>query len=219
MADIPSLAATLREGTGKGAARRARSEGLVPGVIYGGNEAPVAINVKFNELFKMLKAGKFMSTLLDLKMEGVDQRVICRAVQRDVVKGLPTHIDLLRLKRTSRINLFVPVEFVNEETCPGIKRGGVLTVVRNEVEMQVTAGDIPDHLTVDLEKYDVGDTVTISDIELPEGTRTIIQGRDFVIANISAPSSLRSSDEEDGEGEAEETAVEAEGGDEESSEE
>lgn len=210
MADIPSLAATLREGTGKGAARRARSEGLVPGVIYGGNEAPVAINVKFNELFKMLKAGKFMSTLLDLKMEGVDQRVICRAVQRDVVKGLPTHIDLLRLKRNSRINLFVPVEFINEEDCPGIKRGGVLTVVRNEVELQVTAGDIPDHLTVDLSSYDVGDTITIANIDLPEGTRTIIQGRDFVIANVSAPSSLRSSDDDDGDGDVEETTAETE---------
>lgn len=212
MADIPSLAATLREDTGKGAARRARSEGLVPGVVYGGNEAPVAINVKFNELFKMLKAGKFMSTLLDLKMEGVDQRVICRAVQRDVVKGLPTHIDLLRLKRNSRINLFVPVEFINEEECPGIKRGGVLTVVRGEVELQVTAGDIPDHLTVDLAEYDVGDTITISNIELPKGTRTIIQGRDFVIANVAAPSSLRSSDEDEAEGETEEAATEGEGG-------
>ena len=197
MADIPSLHATLRDGTGKGAARRARNEGQVPGVIYGGNEAPVAINVKYNELFKMLKAGKFMSTLLDLKMDGVDQRVICRAVQRDVVKGLPTHIDLLRLKRNSRINLFIPVNFINEDACPGIKRGGVLTIVRPDVELQVTAGEIPEELTVDLSKYDVGDTITISDIELPSGTRTIIQGRDFVIGNISAPSSLKSSDDEE----------------------
>ena len=133
---------------------------------------------------------------------------------------MPTHIDLLRLKRTSRINLFVPVDFINEETCPGIKRGGVLTVVRNEVEMQVTAGDIPDHLTVDLANYDVGDTVTISDIDLPDGTRTIIQGRDFVIANISAPSSLRSSDDEEGEGaDTEETAVETDDGEAETAEE
>ncbi len=208
MADIPSLHATLREGTGKGAARRARSEGLVPGVVYGGNEDPVAVNVKFNELFKMLKAGKFMSTLLDLKMDGVDQRVICRGVQRDVVKGLPTHIDLLRLKRNSRINLFIPVEFINEEECPGIKRGGVLTVVRGEVELQVTAGEIPDHLTVDLSKYDVGDTITISNVDLPSGTRTIIQGRDFVIANVAAPSSLRSADEDEDEAETTEEETE-----------
>ena len=197
MAEIPSLNATVRADTGKGAARRARAEGLVPGVVYGGNEDPQPINVKFNELLKMLKAGKFMSTLLDLKMEGVDQRVICRGVQRDVVKDLPTHIDLLRLKRTSRIKLFVPVEFTNEDECVGIKKGGVLTVVRGEVEMEVTAGDIPEALTVDLTQYDVGDTVTIADIDLPEGTKTVIQGRDFVIANVSAPSSLRSSDDED----------------------
>lgn len=197
MAEIPSLNATVRADTGKGAARRARAEGFVPGVVYGGNEDPQPINVKFNELLKMLKAGKFMSTLLDLKMEGVDQRVICRGVQRDVVKDLPTHIDLLRLKRTSRIKLFVPVEFTNEDECVGIKKGGVLTVVRGEVEMEVTAGDIPEALTVDLTQYDVGDTVTIADIDLPEGTKTVIQGRDFVIANVSAPSSLRSSDDED----------------------
>lgn len=196
MADILPLHAEVREDTGKGAARRARTEGLVPGVIYGGGEDPQPITVKYNELFKMLKAGKFMSTLLDLKMKGVDQRVICRGVQRDPVKGLPTHIDLLRLKRTSRIKLFVPVEFLNEEECAGIRQGGVLTVVRNEVELEVTAGDIPDALTIDLTDYEVGDSFTIADIELPEGAKTVIQGRDFVIGNISAPSSLRSADDD-----------------------
>lgn len=206
MAEIPSLNAAVRADTGKGAARRARTAGFVPGVVYGGGEDPQPINVKFNELFKMLKAGKFMSTLLDLKMDGVDQRVICRGVQRDVVKDLPTHIDLLRLKRTSRIKLFVPVEFTNEEECVGIKKGGVLTVVRGEVEMEVTAGDIPEQLTVDLTEYDVGDTITIADIELPEGTKTVIQGRDFVIGNVAAPSSLRSADEDEEDGEATEAA-------------
>lgn len=197
MAEIIPLHAEVREDTGKGAARRARNEGLVPGVIYGGGEDPQPITVKYNELFKLLKAGKFMSTLLDLKMKGVDQRVICRGVQRDPVKDLPTHIDLLRLKRTSRIKIFIPVEFLNEEECEGIKKGGVLTVVRSEVELEVTAGDIPDALTIDLTKYDVGDAFTIADIELPEGATTVIQGRDFVIGNISAPSSLRSADDGD----------------------
>ncbi len=217
MADILPLNVEPRDDTGKGAARRARAQGLVPGVIYGGGEDPQPITVKYNELFKMLKAGKFMSTLLDLKMKGIDQRVICRGVQRDPVKDLPTHIDLLRLKRTSRIKLFIPVEFLNEEECVGIKKGGVLTVVRNEVELEVTAGDIPDALTIDLTDYDVGDAFTIADIELPEGATTVIQGRDFVIGNISAPSSLRSEedaeegDEADlaeGAGDAEEAAEE-----------
>jgi len=144
-------------------------------------------------------------------MKGVDQRVICRGVQRDVVKDLPTHIDLLRLKRTSRIKLFIPVEFINEDECVGMSKGGVLVAVRNEVELEVTAGDIPDQLTVDLAGLDIGDAVTISDIALPEGAKVVIQDRDFAIANISAPSAMLS--EESEEDDAEATEGEAEGGD------
>lgn len=195
---IPDLNATVRTGTGKGAARQARREQLVPGVVYGGGEDPIAINIKFNELLKRLKAGRFLSTLFNLKLDGQDDvRVICRGVQRDVVKDLPIHVDLMRLRRTSRINLFIPVEFLNEEEAPGIKRGGVLTVVRPEVELKVTAGDIPEKITVDLAGLNIGDTVNISDVSLPEGSRPMITDRDFVIANISAPSGLRSSDNED----------------------
>jgi large subunit ribosomal protein L25 len=126
-----------------------------------------------------------------------------------VVKDLPTHLDLMRLRRTTKINLFIPVEFVNEDESKGLKRGGVLTVVRPEVELVVTAGDIPEKLTADLSGLDVGDTITISSINLPEGTKATID-RDFVIANISAPSGLRSSDNEEGgeEGESEEAAAE-----------
>ncbi|MFT4716263.1 MAG: large subunit ribosomal protein L25 [Paracoccaceae bacterium] len=200
---IPDLEATARVGTGKGAARQARREGLVPGVVYGGGEDPQPININFHVLLKKLKAGKFLSTLFNLKVEGnEDVRVICRNVQRDVVRDLPTHLDLMRLRRTSRINLFIPVEFINQETSVGLKKGGVLTVIRNEVELKVTAGDIPEKLVVDLEEMDVGDIATISNITLPEGTRPMITDRDFVIANISAPSSLKSEggddDEEDG---------------------
>lgn len=210
---IPDLIATARTGTGKGAARQARREGQVPGVVYGGGADPLAINVKYNELLKRLKAGRFLSTLFNLKVEGQeDVRVICRNVQRDVVKDLPTHLDLMRLRRTSRINLFIPVEFTGEDVSVGLKRGGVLTVVRNEVELKVTAGDIPEKLTVDLTNLDVGDIVHISDIALPEGSRPMITDRDFVIANISAPSSLKSAgDDEDEEDTAEvETPAEEE---------
>ncbi|WP_425093735.1 50S ribosomal protein L25/general stress protein Ctc [Tropicimonas sp. S265A] len=195
--EIPDLVAVAREGTGKGAARQARRDGYVPGVVYGGGADPVTINIKFNELLRRLKAGRFMSTLFNLKVEGQeDVRVICRGVQRDVVKDLPTHVDLMRLRRTSKVNLFIPVEFENEDNAPGIKKGGVLTVVRPEVELVVTAGEIPDHLTVDLSGLEVGDTVTISSITLPAGSKPTID-RDFVIANISAPSGLRSSENED----------------------
>lgn len=194
---LPDLTAMARSGTGKGAARQSRRDGYVPGVVYGGGTDPQAINIPFNILFKKLKAGRFMSTLFNLKVEGQeDVRVICRGIQRDIVKDLPTHIDLLRLKRDTRINLFIPVEFINAETSVGLKRGGTLTTVRTEVELKVTAGNIPPSIVVDLAHLDIGDVVNISDIELPEGTRPMITDRDFVIANISAPSSLKSSDDE-----------------------
>jgi len=209
--EIPDLHATVRTGTGKGAARQARRNGDVPGIVYGGGEEPVSINIPYNILFKKLKQGRFLSTLFNMKVEGHDDvRVICRAVQRDVVKDLPTHVDFMRLRRKSRVNLFIPVDFINEETAPGIKRGGVLTIVRPEVELRVTAGEIPEKITVDLAGLDIGDIVHISDVALPEGSRPTVE-RDFVIANISAPSGLRSSDNED---DGEDAAEAAEGGEE-----
>ena len=199
MAEIPDLNATVRTGTGKGAARQARREGLVPGVVYGGGADPIAINLKFNDLLKKLKAGKFLSTLFNLKLDGEeDVRVICRGVQRDVVKDLPTHVDLMRLRRTSRINLFIPIDFLGRENCPGIKQGGNLTVVRGEVELKVTAGNIPDHLEYDISECEIGDVIHISDITLPEGTRPMITDRDFVIANIAPPKGLGVDEEEEG---------------------
>ena len=201
--EIPDLECQVRAGTGKGAARSARREGMVPGVVFGGEAEPLAIQIPFNVLLKKLKAGKFKSTLWNLKVEGHDDvRVICRDVQRDVVKDLPTHFDLMRLRRTSKINLYIPVEFINEEECVGLKRGGVLTVVRAEVELMVTAGDIPEKLTVDLTGKAIGDVIHISDVVLPKGAKPTID-RDFVIANISAPSGLKAADDE-----AEEEAAE-----------
>ena len=206
--EIPDLHAQERTGTGKGAARQARRDGLVPGIVYGGGSDPLAINIPFNILLKRLKQGRFLSTLFNLKVEGQeDVRVICRNVQRDVLKDLPTHLDLMRLRRTSKVNLFIPVEFVNEEDAPGMKKGGVLTVVRQEVELRVTAGDIPEKLTIDLAGKDIGDTLTISAIALPEGSKATID-RDFVIANISAPSGLKSAGVDDDEPEAEAPATE-----------
>ena len=202
MAELPQFVAYPRGRTGKGGARQARRDGFVPGVVYGGGLDPVAINVKFNELFKTLKKGRFLSTLFELKLEGhEDSRVICRGVQRDVVKDLPIHIDLMRLNYTSRINLFIPVTFVNEQECTGLRRGGVLTVVRPEIELKVTANKIPSAIEVDISGLDIGDVVTISSVALPEGTRPMITDRDFVIANISAPSGLKSTDSEEPEDE------------------
>jgi large subunit ribosomal protein L25 len=196
--EIPDLNATVRTGTGKGAARQARRDGLVPGIVYGGGEDPVAINIPYNVLYKKLKAGRFLATLYNLKVDGHDDvRVICRNVQRDVVKDLPTHLDLMRLKRTSKIALFIPVEIVGEEECPGIRQGGVLTMVRPEVELVVTAGDIPEKVVVSVAGMEIGDTATISMVDLPSGAKPTID-RDFVIANIQAPSGLASAaDDED----------------------
>ncbi len=207
-AEIPNLEAEERTGTGKGAARQARRDGMVPGVVYGGGIDPVPIQIPQNVLLKKLKAGRFMSTLYNLKVEGHDDvRVICRDVQRHVVKDLPTHLDLMRLRRASRVNLFIPVEFINEDNCTGIKRGGVLTVVRPEVELRVTAGDIPEKITVDLAGLAIGEVITISSVNLPSGTRPTID-RDFVIANISAPRGLSESSEEETTGDAERTTEE-----------
>lgn len=202
MAGMIDLDVSVRTGTGKGAARSARREGLVPCVVYGGGKEPQPLNVKFNTLTKALKQGRFLSRLINLKIDGVDQHVICRGVQRDVVKDLPTHVDFFRLSDTSRINLFIPVEFVNQGASPGLKRGGVLTVVRQEVELKVRADTIPDHLTADLGGLDIGDTVKISNIELPKGATLTITDRDFMVANISAPSSLRSAEDEEADADA-----------------
>ena len=207
---IPDLNAKVRAGTGKGAARQARRDGDVPGIVYGGGTDPQSISIPFNYLLTKLRKGGFMSTLHNLKVEGQDDvRVICRGVQRDVVKDLPTHIDLMRLKRTSRVKIFIPVEFINQDTCPGVKKGGVLTVVRNEVELDVLAGDIPEHITVDLAEVQIGDTISISDVTLPEGATPAITDRDFVIANVQAPRALLAEDDDEEEVAADEVPTTA----------
>lgn len=208
--EIPDLHAQERTGTGKGAARAVRCAHLVPGIVFGGDTDPLPIQMPYNALIKRLKAGRFKSTLFNLKVDGhEDVRVICREVQRDIVRDLPTHVDFLRLRRTTKINLFVQVEFQGEEECAALRKGGVLAIVRPEIEVVVTAGDIPEKIVVDLTKMEnIGDTFTISMVDLPAGAKPTID-RDFVICNISAPSALRSQDDEDEDaGEAEVEAAE-----------
>ncbi len=200
--EIPDLVAEARAGTGKGAARQARRNGKVPGIVYGDGKEPAPIQLEFNSLLTKLRAGRFLSTLWNLKVDGQDDvRVICRGVQRDVVKDLPTHIDFMRLHRNTRVNLFIHVDFENHEKAPGLKRGGTLVVVRPEVELVVTASDIPDHITVDLTGREIGDSIHIDDVVLPAGVKPTID-RNFVIANIAAPSGLRSADNEEAAAEA-----------------
>ena len=200
--EIPDLVAEARAGTGKGAARQARRNGKVPGIVYGDGKEPSPIQIEFNSLLTKLRAGRFMSTLWNLKVDGQDDvRVVCRGVQRDVVKDLPTHIDFMRLHRNTRVNLFIHVTFENHEKAPGLKRGGTLVVVRPEVELMVTASEIPDHITVDLTGREIGDSIHIDDVVLPAGVKPTID-RNFVIANIAAPSGLRSADNEEAAAEA-----------------
>ena len=188
--EIMDLTAEVRAGTGKGAARTARRSGNVPGIIYGGGKDPVSINMNYNALLKRLRQGRFLSSLFNLKVEGQpDVHVICRAVQRDVVKDIPLHVDFMRISDDSRINLFIHVDFVNHEASPGLKRGGTLTVVRHEVELEVVASDIPDHITVDLTGKQIGDVIHIEDIALPAGAKPTV-ARNFAVANIAAPSGL-----------------------------
>ncbi|MEL7100025.1 MAG: 50S ribosomal protein L25/general stress protein Ctc [Pseudomonadota bacterium] len=204
--EIPDLEALERTGTGKGAARQARRDGMVPGIVFGGDADPLPINIPFNKLLKMLKAGRFKSTLFNLKVEGhEDVRVICRDVQRDVVKDLPRHVDFMRLRRTTKINLFIPVDVVGEDASVGLKRGGVLNLVRPEVELVVTAGDIPESITIDISEAAIGDSITISSVTLPAGAKPTID-RDFVIATISAPSGLASQNDDDDEAATEDEA-------------
>ncbi len=188
--EIEDLQAVVRTGTGKGAARQARRAGYVPGIVDGDKQEPVAINMNYNALLNRLRQGRFLSTLFNLKVEGQpDVHVVCRGVQRDVVKDLPTHIDFMRLHDDSRINLFIHVTFINHDAAPGLKRGGTLTVVRPEVELEVLASDIPNEIVVDLTGKTFGDVIHINDVTLPNGAKPTID-RNFVIANITAPSGI-----------------------------
>lgn len=195
---IPDLEATARAGTGKGAARTARRNGMVPGVVYGGGADPVAIELDFNYLLTRLRKGRFLATLFNLKVEGHDDvRVICRGVQRDVVKDLPLHVDFMRLRQTSKVKLFVSVNFMNEDKAPYKPAGGMLTVNRNEVELLVTANNIPDSIDIDLADAQIGDVITSTSVTWPQGVTPVID-REFTIAAISAPRTVVA-DEDDAE--------------------
>lgn len=209
--NIPDLEATARAGTGKGAARSARREGMVPGVVYGGGADPVAINLDFNKLLTRLRKGRFLATLFNLKVEGMeDVRVICRGVQRDVVKDLPIHVDFMRLRRTSKVNLFVGVNFVNADKAPYAPAGGMLTINRTEVELNVTADNIPESVDIDLSEAQIGDVITSESVTWPEGSKPVID-REFTIAAISAPKTVNADDDDEASADAE---APAEGGEE-----
>jgi large subunit ribosomal protein L25 len=187
MAETKKLAATVRSGTGKGAARSTRRDGRTPAVIYGGGEAPTPLSLETREVTKLIFAGHFLTTIFDLDIDGKKERALPRDYQLDVIKDTPLHIDFLRLRPGSRVRLEVPVHFVNHEASPGLKRGGSLNIVYHSVEMWVPADDIPEGITADLSGYDFNDSLHISAIPLPQGCRPTNPDKNFTVASITPP--------------------------------
>ena len=185
----------LEDRGGKGAARQARRDGLVPGVIYGGKQPATMISFNARE-FNLIhsRTADFLSTVLEVKVGDDSIRVLARDVQLHPVTDMPLHVDLLRLSGDQEVRVDVAVHFLNEATCPGVKKGGVLNVVRHEIEMICAPDAIPQSITVDLAKAEIGDSIHISAVELPKGVRPAITDRDFTIATIAAPAVLADED-------------------------
>lgn len=192
MAQATELKAQARSGVGKGAARAVRRQGLIPAVIYGDKKPPVPISISYNEAMKRIFGGGFLSHVLTLDVDGEKYKVIPRDYQLDPVKDKALHVDFLRIGAGSRLTVEVHVNFINEEASPGLKRGGTLNIVRHTVEVSCPADSIPEEITVDLTGTDIGDSLHISAVTLADGVHPTIQDRDFTIATIVAPSSLRS---------------------------
>lgn len=210
MAQTAELRATARPQTGKGAARAIRREGRVPAVIYGDNQPPISISLAYNKLLKEVTAGSFLNTIYMLDVDGKESRVIPRDVQFDVVRDFPMHVDFLRVGKGTTIRVDIPVRFINEDKCDGLGQGGVLNVVRHDIELSCRASAIPEALEIDLAGLNIGDSAHASDLELPEGTTLVIDDRDFTIATIAAPSvaETETTDDDEEEEEFEETTEE-----------
>lgn len=212
------LKAVARERVGKGAARATRREGLVPGVIYGDKKPPLAIALPAKETAMAANSSSFMARVIDLDVDGKIHSVIAKDVQRDPVKDFVTHVDFLRVGKGSTLTVNVPVHFINEEASPGLERGGVLNIVRHEVECDVPGNAVPESLEGDLTGLDIGDGLHISAVKLPEGVVPTITDRDFTIATIASPAGLKSEDDGE-EAAADDEAAEADAADGDSGEE
>jgi large subunit ribosomal protein L25 len=182
------LKASARPGVGKGAARAARRAGKVPGVIYGDKKPPLPISLDFSELSKRIYAGHFLTTLLDLELDGAKHPVIPRGFQLDPLKDMPTHVDFQRVAPGSKLRVAIPMKFINAEESPGIKRGGTLNIVRHTVEFICPVEKIPEFITADLTGLEIGKSLHISAVKLPEGITPVIRDRDFTVATIVSSS-------------------------------
>ena len=199
--------ASPRSRAGKGAARQARRDGLTPAVIYGGGQDPLNITLSYKDLFLSLHEPGFFSRLIEITVEGKPHLVLCRDVQTHPVNDRPEHVDFLRVTEKTRVSVAIPVQFVNEDSAIGLKKGGVLNVVRYEVECFCRADRIPDHLEIDLKSVDVGESIHISAVPLPDGVEPTITDRDFTVATIVAPRGLKAAgDADEGQGSGDENA-------------
>ena len=192
MSEALTLAAEARERAGKGASRALRREGRVPAVVYGGKQEPLAIHVEERGLRRMLDTGHFANSIVEIAVGGETVRTLPKDVAFHPVSGLPLHVDFLRVAKDAKVEVAVPVVFVNEEESPGLKRGGVLNVVRHDLQLLCEADKIPDDIQIDVTGLDVGDSIHISHVKLPAGSASAITDRDFTIATIVAPSGMRS---------------------------
>lgn len=206
MSEQLTLSAETRERAGKGASRAMRREGRVPAVIYGDNKEHISIHVEEKALMKMLNTGHFMNSVVMVDVAGKANRTLPKDVQFHPVSDRPLHVDFLRIGEHAQVTVGVPVRFVNEEESRGLKRGGVLNVVRHELELTCDAAEIPEEIVIDLAGYDIGDSIHISAVKLPKGAKSAIEDRDFTIATV-VPSSGVKLEAEDA---AAEAAAEAE---------
>ena len=209
MADITVLTANAREKVGKGSAREARRQGNIPAVIYGDKKSPIPIVVEQKILVRHLSTGGFFNTLFDIDVNGELNRVLPRDVQLHPVTDVPEHVDFLRVSATTKVSVEVPVEFIGDDVSPGIKSGGVLNVVRYTIEVSCTPDLIPNTLLLDLSNAEIGDSLHISAVNLPEGVTPTISDRDFTIATIVAPTVVRDEATSDDESDSEDTETEA----------
>ncbi len=185
MAEFQEIKATAREHTGSAATRAIRRAGRVPGIIYGDQKPPKTISLDYGEVWRQVKTGTFLSTVFTVDLDGEKTRVIPRELQLDPVRDFPTHVDFLRLGKGARIAVEVPVSFINEEESPGLKRGGVLNVVRHTIEMLCPAESIPDSIEADVTGLDIGDSIHISNMKIPDDVELTITDRDFTVATIA----------------------------------
>lgn len=198
------LKAEARERVGKGSARELRRNGQIPAVIYGEKQPPLAIALSYKDIYYKIHAGGFRTTVATIAFDDQKIQVLPKDYQLDPVRDTPLHVDFLRISAKSVVHVEIPVHFLNEESCPGIKQGGVLNIVRHEVELVAPATAIPEAIEVDLAGYEVGDSIHISAVKLPEGVEPAIQDRDFTIATIAAPAALVSEENAEETGPAEE---------------